>query len=162
MGGAVSLDAIEEAPRPLPPEADRGLQRWFAGAFIVGPLTDLLDRRTMYTIDLFAGVPGIWNWLYPNELFPTSIRASAVGMAVAFSRIGAAVGTYLVPVSLTHFGLAPTMYAGGLITVIGLIACLAWAEETKGRSLAEVSAGTASTPAGARAQTAPAVPRLDR
>jgi putative MFS transporter len=100
-------------------------------------------------------------WLYLNE-FVSYVDPRVGGRdGRRVHRIGAA-GTYLVPVSLTHFGLAPTMYAGGLITVIGLIACLAWAEETKGRSLAEVSAGTASTPAGARAQTAPAVPRLDR
>jgi len=87
----------------------------------------------------FAGAPGILEWLYPNELFPTSIRASAVGAAVAFSRIGAAVGTYLVPVSLQTLGASTTMYLGAAITVVGLISCVLWAEETKGKSLSESS-----------------------
>lgn len=87
----------------------------------------------------FAGGPGILEWLYPNELFPTSIRASAIGVAVAFSRIGAAVGTYLVPISLERLGTATTMYIGAGITVIGVLVCVAWAEETKGKSLAEAS-----------------------
>jgi putative MFS transporter len=87
----------------------------------------------------FAGAPGILEWLYPNELFPTSIRASAVGAAVAFSRIGAAVGTYLVPISLQALGTSTTMYLGAAITVIGLISCVLWAEETKGKSLSEAS-----------------------
>jgi hypothetical protein len=44
---------------------------------------------------LFAGPPAILEWLYPNELFPTSIRASAVAVAAAVSRVGAAaVGTH--------------------------------------------------------------------
>lgn len=95
----------------------------------------------------FAGGPGILEWLYPTELFPTSIRASAVGFAVAFSRIGAAVGTYLVPLSLERFGTSATMWIGVGITVIGLLACIAWAEETKGKSLAE-AAGTGSPATG--------------
>ncbi|MEU6118708.1 MFS transporter [Streptomyces sp. NPDC047117] len=87
----------------------------------------------------FAGAPGILEWLYPNELFPTSIRATAVGLVVALSKIGAAVGTYLVPTSLEHFGVSGTMCAGAAITVIGLVACLAWAEETRGRTLEDAS-----------------------
>ena len=30
----------------------------------------------------FSGGPGILQWLYPNELFPTEVRASAVGIAI--------------------------------------------------------------------------------
>ena len=93
----------------------------------------------------FAGGPGILEWLYPNELFPTSIRASAVGLAVALSRIGAAVGTYLVPVSLESLGASVTMYLGTGITLVGLVACVLWAEETLGRSLTETSTASAST-----------------
>ncbi|MEA7614659.1 hypothetical protein ONO57_27025, partial [Salmonella enterica subsp. enterica serovar Anatum] len=36
----------------------------------------------------FSGGPGILQWLYPNELFPTDIRASAVGVIMSLSRIG--------------------------------------------------------------------------
>ena len=96
----------------------------------------------------FAGGPGILEWLYPNELFPTSVRASAVGLAVALSRIGAAVGTYLVPVSLDVLGTSTTMYIGTGITLVGLFACVLWAEETKGKSLAEASGRSSPMPAG--------------
>ncbi len=44
-------------------------------------------------------------FVYPNELFPTEIRASAVGLASSLSRIGAAVGTYLVPLALVRLGI---------------------------------------------------------
>lgn len=99
---------------------------------------------------LFSGAPNILEWAYPNELFPTSIRASAVGMAVALSRFGAAAGTYLVPVSLTHLGTATTMWIGAAITAAGWLVCLAWAEETSNRPLEEaggaVAGGTAAAP----------------
>ena len=37
-----------------------------------------------------SGGPGVLEWIYPNELFPTEVRATAVGVATAISRIGAA------------------------------------------------------------------------
>ena len=53
---------------------------------------------------LFIGGAQVLQLVYPNELFPTEIRASAVGMGASLSRIGAAVGTWLVPISLASFG----------------------------------------------------------
>jgi putative MFS transporter len=104
---------------------------------------------------LFSGAPNILEWAYPNELFPTSIRASAVGMAVALSRFGAAAGTYLVPVSLTRLGTATTMWIGAAITAAGWLVCLAWAEETSNRPLEEaggtVTEGAAAAPRPAKA-----------
>lgn len=90
---------------------------------------------------LFSGGPGILEWGYPNELFPTRIRAAAVGASIAFTRFGAAVGTFLVPLALTSLGTSVTMYAGAAITFIGFLACLAWAEETRHRSLEQTGAG---------------------
>jgi MFS transporter, putative metabolite transport protein len=89
---------------------------------------------------LFSGGPGILEWGYPNELFPTHIRAAAVGMAVALTRFGAAIGTFLVPIALTSLGISATMYGGAAITVIGFVACVMWAEETRNRSLEESGA----------------------
>ncbi|MFF1359113.1 MFS transporter [Streptomyces sp. NPDC058297] len=86
---------------------------------------------------LLSGGPSILEWSYPNELFPTHIRAAAVGVAVALTRFGAAVGTFLVPVSLTELGAGLTMYIGAGITFVGFLACVAWAEETRDRSLEE-------------------------
>ncbi|MFD0330586.1 MFS transporter [Streptacidiphilus monticola] len=44
-----------------------------------------------------CGGPNVLDWTYPNELFPTHIRATAVGFATSVSRVGAAIGTYLLP-----------------------------------------------------------------
>lgn len=79
---------------------------------------------------LFLGGTQILAWIYPNELFPTEVRGTAVGIASSLSRIGAAVGTYLVPVSLTELGIGPTMLAAAAIMFVGLIASWLWAPET--------------------------------
>lgn len=79
-------------------------------------------------------------WIYPNELFPTKIRATAVGLSVGISRIGAATGTYLLPVSIHAIGLGNTLWIAAGMTLVALVVCIAWSPETKGRTLAETSA----------------------
>ncbi|HWR08441.1 MFS transporter [Sporomusa sp.] len=85
------------------------------------------------------GPPSTLDWIYPNELFPTSIRASAVGMVTAISRIGAAIGTFALPYSLKTIGIGNTMLVSTLLTLLGLIVCIAWAPETRGLTLKEAS-----------------------
>ncbi|WP_063771861.1 MFS transporter [Kitasatospora mediocidica] len=98
-----------------------------------------------------CGGPNVLDWTYPNELFPTEIRATAVGLATSVSRVGAAVGTYLLPMSLTGLGTGPTMLIAAVVTALGLVVCLLWAEETKGMAL-----GTTRTPDSPDAPDAPA------
>ncbi|MGW4332283.1 MFS transporter [Rhodococcus koreensis] len=88
---------------------------------------------------LFSGGLEVMNFVYPNELFPTDLRGSAMGLVTAFTRFGAAAGTFLVPVSLDHFGISATMFAACAITVVGLVVSIVWAPETKGMNLSESS-----------------------
>ncbi|MBW7983650.1 MFS transporter [Enterobacillus tribolii] len=87
----------------------------------------------------FSGGPGILQWLYPNELFPTDIRASAVGAAMSLSRIGTVLSTYALPIFIVNYGIAPTMLAGAGISLLGLLVSVAMAPETRGMSLEETS-----------------------
>lgn len=87
----------------------------------------------------FSGPPSALDWIYPNELFPTNVRASAVGVVTAISRIGAAVGTFALPYSLQTVGITNTMLISTLITFLGLMVCVVWAPETKGLTLKEAS-----------------------
>lgn len=89
---------------------------------------------------LLIGGTQILQWVYPNELFPTEIRGSAVGLASSLSRIGAAAGTYLVPLVLSGLGIGTTMIIAGVITLLGLVVSFAWAPETRGKTLAECAA----------------------
>lgn len=86
-------------------------------------------------IRLFSGGPGILQWLYPNELFPTDIRASAVGVIMSLSRIGTIISTWLLPLFIAQYGVSRTMLMGALISLIGLVVSVVLAPETRGLSL---------------------------
>jgi putative MFS transporter len=92
-----------------------------------------------------SGGPSVLQWIYPNELFPTKIRATAVGLSVGISRIGAASGTYLLPISIATIGLNGTMLVAAAMTLIALFVCIAWSPETTGRTLADTSSIAAVT-----------------
>ncbi|WP_216589135.1 MFS transporter [Streptomyces brasiliscabiei] len=101
----------------------------------------------MFVVNALAlGGGNTLQYIYPTELFPTHIRGSAMGLASSISRIGAAAGTYLLPVGLDTIGLGPTMLAGAAIAVLGCLISVAWAPETKGKALHETAAIT-PTPA---------------
>lgn len=89
---------------------------------------------------LFIGGAQVLTLVYPNEIFPTEIRAFAVGMGTSISRIGAAVGTYLVPMSLDVLGIAQTMYVAAAITFFGLLLSWLLAPETRSLNLQQAAA----------------------
>ncbi|MFD4976543.1 MFS transporter [Streptomyces sp. NPDC058424] len=78
--------------------------------------------------------------IYPSELFPTGVRATANGFATGASRIGAAIGTWGAPVVLGH-STRFAMLLGALICGIGWLVSYRLAPETSGRSLAESRGG---------------------
>ncbi|MEU1806606.1 MFS transporter [Streptomyces sp. NPDC019937] len=78
-------------------------------------------------------------FVYPSELFPTDLRATGVGVATAMSRVGSASSTFLLPMLTTDFGVRGTLAMGVGITLIGLVACIVLAPETKDLGLAEAS-----------------------
>lgn len=88
---------------------------------------------------LFIGGAQVLQLVYPNELFPTEIRAIGVGMGTSFSRIGAAIGTWLVPMSLDTIGIGNTMFVAAGVTLLGLIVSVALAPETRAMSLEEAT-----------------------
>ena len=88
---------------------------------------------------LFSGGPGNLQWLYPNELFPTDVRASALGLAMALSRIGTVIALYVLPGFMEAYGTKSTMMAGALISLLGLVVSVFMAPETKGLPLSVTS-----------------------
>lgn len=112
------------------------------GLFILGvwpdaPLAVIFFAFALYAF--FSGAPGILQWLYPNELFPTEIRATAVGVAIGFSRIGTVAGTYLLPIALESIGIGPTMLVGAGLVAIGFVLAYFMAPETRDATLKEAS-----------------------
>jgi nitrate/nitrite transporter NarK len=73
----------------------------------------------------------------PSELFPTSLRGSASGLAEASGKLGAAGGIFLLPVLSEAWGLAPVMIAVAAISVLGFLITAVFGAglETSGRAL---------------------------
>ncbi|MBP2261989.1 putative MFS transporter [Pseudomonas hunanensis] len=114
-----------------------GLALMCLGAFHASAGIFILLFFAVYA--LFIGGAQVLTLVYPNELFPTEIRAFAVGVGTSFSRIGAAIGTYLVPISLDVLGIAQTMYAAAGITLVGLVLSWALAPETRSLNLQQAA-----------------------
>ena len=107
------------------------------GIFPTAPALVIIAAFGLYAF--FSGGPGILQWLYPNELFPTSVRASAVGVSIAISRLGTIAATYSLPIMLSSFGVGPTMLSASGLLLLGLVLSIFMAPETKGKSLTEAS-----------------------
>ena len=118
------------------------LSMMFVGLLVLGiwptaPMYVVIAAFGLYAF--FSGGPGILQWLYPNELFPTSVRASAVGIAIAFTRIFTIASTYGMPLFLEAFGIGATMLVAAGLVGTGLVLSYIMAPETKGQTLLESS-----------------------
>jgi putative MFS transporter len=89
-------------------------------------------------------------FIYPNEIFPTDLRATGMGLAMSASRIGAAAGTFLLPTVLVHFGSATGLLIAGGISLIGLLVSVRMAPETRNVSLGAANAPGMEASAGER------------
>ncbi|MFJ4261368.1 MFS transporter [Paenarthrobacter nicotinovorans] len=78
--------------------------------------------------------------VYPAEVFPGHLRGVGMGFAAAFSRIGAALGTFALPWAIANIGMGPSMVVAAVVAFLGAILSQWLAPETKGRTLAEISA----------------------
>ncbi len=108
-----------------------------------------------FFVYLFAyGAASILCGVYPMELFPTAVRTTGVGFASSVSRIGAATGTFLLPIALAHWGVGVTMAAMAAVCFAGAIVSQYMAPETTGRTLVDISSREA------RGRTRPQPPTL--
>lgn len=103
------------------------------GAWPGGPATLLLTVFCAFTV-ITAGSSNV-SFVYPSEIFSTRLRGTGVGFAAAFSRIGAATATYLLPVTLEAWGSAGTLLVAAVFPLMGLVASIAWAPETRDSAL---------------------------
>ena len=116
------------APPATPVPAARGEHWWPVALAIV------VAAFLVYAVGM--GAATVLELIYPAELFPTSIRASATGFAAAVSRVGAFFGTFLLPVALERLGVTAVMLGACGLSAFGLAISLLWAPETKERLLA--------------------------
>lgn len=119
LGNVVALLLVERMGRRpilIGGFAISGLGLLYLAVFPDSSLLVVAAAFAVYAI--FNGGPSILEWIYPNELFPTEIRASAVGLCTGISRIGAAIGTFATPWALTELGISTTMYIATAATSI--------------------------------------------
>ncbi len=74
---------------------------------------------------------GIVAFVFPSETFPTEIRTTGNGLCTATSRIGAALGTFVVPTLIAAVGVGPVVLVIGIIQFIAVAVTMAWAPETR-------------------------------
>ena len=75
--------------------------------------------------------PNTTTFVIPSEIFPTSIRASAHGISAATGKVGAVIGTALMPVILDASSLPAVMFASAAIALSGLVFTLALTRESQ-------------------------------
>jgi MFS family permease len=75
-----------------------------------------------------------------TEIFPTPVRASGIGSAVAFGRIGAMIGPILLTAML-QVGMTLAFLVTGAILLVGALVEVAWGIEGRGRSLEAIALG---------------------
>jgi putative MFS transporter len=128
---------------------DRILRRTFLiGTFVVGAGVlavlasgSLGSVGVIVTFAMFAlilSAAANLEFIYPPELFPTHLRGTGVGFAVAASRFGSAVSTFLLPSVVQNFGVQAALGACVVVMLLGALTSWLWAPETSGKKLADV------------------------
>lgn len=113
-----------------------------AGLALVGALA-LVGRLPI--IAVFAGFviwqisnsfgPGNTTWIFPAELYPTDLRASAHGLATAFSRLGGLIAVFFLPWVDTSIGTGGLLLSLAAAGALGALLTAWLGEETAGRPL---------------------------
>jgi putative MFS transporter len=130
-------------------------------SFLVGSFT--VAASTMLALSVWSNVPpvamtvlfaifaGVLSaasnlvYVYLPELFPTDLRASGIGLAIAASRTGSAVSTFLLPVIVAAYGVRSALGACVAVLAVGGVICWRWAPETRDVPLAMLDAISSRT-----------------
>lgn len=118
---------------------------WIAAAALVAiglfsQVSPVIILVSFMVFSFFNAISTALTGVYPGEVFPTEIRGAGVGFATAFSRIGAAAGTFILPLSVEGLGVGVTMLIAAGICVLGAVISQYLAPETTGVSLSAASA----------------------
>ncbi|MGH8397262.1 MAG: MFS transporter [Gammaproteobacteria bacterium] len=98
------------------------------------PLAVLIIGLLLWQVAISYG-PANTCWIFPVELFPTELRASAHGLATAVSRLGALFAVFLLPLVQERIGVAWLMLVFAGIGVAGALLSIWLGEETAQKPL---------------------------
>ncbi len=83
--------------------------------------------------------PNATTFVYPAEVFPSSLRTTGHGIAAATGKVGGFVGVFLFPFLMKWHGLLAAESAAAIVSLIGVIVTATMLPETKGKSLEELN-----------------------
>ena len=98
------------------------------------PLAVLVIGLLLWQVAISYG-PANTCWIFPVELYPTELRASAHGLATAVSRVGALVAVFLLPLAQARLGVAWLMLAFAATGIAGALLSAWLGEETAQKPL---------------------------
>lgn len=136
FGAVLGLLVVDRMPR----------RTFLVGSFAItaGAMLALLlleDPGKVTIIALFAVFAFVLSavsnlcYVYLPELFPTDLRASGIGLAIAASRIGSAASTFLLPLVVASLGVRVALGACFVVLAVGGLVCHALAPETRDSAL---------------------------
>ena len=111
-----------------------------ASAFLFGNSGTGLDAFLYAALLSFFNL-GAWGVLYTvtPELYPTGISTTGAGIAAAVGRIGGIIGPFLTPVLVPTLGQSGVFAMFVVVLLVTAVNVLLFAEETKGKSLEQIS-----------------------
>ena len=108
---------------------------------------------TLYGLSFFFSNmgPNTTTFVIPAELFPTAIRSTCHGISAASGKLGAALGTVLMPAILdaSNHSLSTVMAVSALISAAGFLFTAALSRESQHSDIAAVGESAALGPAAA-------------
>lgn len=110
------------------------------GVFGSAPVAILLACFVGFAF--FNAISGDLTGVYPAEIFPSELRGQGVGFSAAMSRIGAAGGTFLLPLGIAHLGIGTSLLIAAGVCAVGLVVTYMWAPETTDLTLTEAESAT--------------------
>jgi putative MFS transporter len=137
--GMLTIERIGRRRQLIPPFWIMAVTLAIIGIWSGGPA--LLVVACFAIFSFMNALQGNLTAVYPIEILPTEVRSTGVGFTAACSRVGAAVGTFLLPVGIDTIGIGACMLIAAAICVVGAILSQVMAPETTGRALHETSTG---------------------
>jgi PHS family inorganic phosphate transporter-like MFS transporter len=83
--------------------------------------------------------PNMTTFVFPSEVFPTSVRGTGDGISAACGKLGAFVGALMVPHLLTSVGIRGVMGIMAAVSLVGVALTVVALPEPRGQSLEEAS-----------------------
>lgn len=80
------------------------------------------------------GIQSVLDYVYPSELFSTSIRATALGILGSTSRVGSMISSLLFPIAFISYGQQAMCFVGAFVLAVGFAVSYFYAPKTHSKT----------------------------